>query len=173
MLNETVRGVLDHISETHEFPAEAALNIRVDGQKAERRNTKNIEIVTKTDKDGIDIFIAPGTKHGSVHIPVVLTRSGFKDKVYNDFFVGEGAEVEIIAGCGINNCGCDDSQHDGIHTFHVGKNAVVTYREKHYGEGTGTGKRLMNPTTVVNLDEGAYMLMETAHTILLPSSEGV
>ena len=162
MLNETVRGVLDHISETHEFPAEAALNIRVDGQKAERRNTKNIEIVTKTDKDGIDIFIAPGTKHGSVHIPVVLTKSGFKDKVYNDFFVGEGAEVEIIAGCGIKNCGCDDSQHDGIHTFHVGKNAVVTYREKHYGEGDGTGKRILNPVTEIYLEEGASITLDTS-----------
>ena len=162
MLDKTVRGVLDQISETHEFPADAALNIRVDGQKAERRNTKNIEIITKTDRDGIDIRIAPGTKHGSVHIPVVLTKSGFKDKVYNDFYVGEGAEVEIIAGCGINNCGCDDSQHDGIHTFHVGKNATVVYREKHYGEGDGTGKRILNPVTEIYLEEGASITLDTS-----------
>ena len=162
MLNNTVRGVLDQISETHEFPEDAALNIRVDGQKAERRNTKNIEIVTKTDKDGIDVIIAPGTKHGSVHIPVVLTKSGFKDKVYNDFYVGEGAEVEIIAGCGINNCGCDDSQHDGIHTFHVGKNASVVYKEKHYGEGDGTGKRILNPVTEIYLEEGASITLDTS-----------
>lgn len=162
MLDKAVTGVLDKISDTHEFPETAALNIRVDGQKAERRNTKDIEIVTKTDKDGIDIRIAPGTKHGSVHIPVVLTKSGFKDKVYNDFYIGEDAEVEIVAGCGIHNCGCDTSQHDGIHTFHIGKNARVHYIEKHYGEGTGTGKRILNPQTVVYLEEGASITMDTS-----------
>ena len=162
MLNQTVRGVLDQIADAHEFPADAAVNIRVDGQKAERRNTKSIEIITKKDKDGIDVHIAPGTKHGSVHIPVVLTKSGFKDKVYNDFYVGEGAEVEIVAGCGINNCGCDDSQHDGIHTFHVGKNARVVYKEKHYGEGDGTGKRILNPVTEIYLEEGASITLDTS-----------
>lgn len=162
MLNETVRDVLDQIADAHEFPADAAVNIRVDGQKEVRRNTKDIEIITKTDKDGIDVHIAPGTKHGSVHIPVVLTKSGFRDKVYNDFYVGEGAEAEIVAGCGINNCGCDDSQHDGIHTFHIGKNASVVYREKHYGEGTGTGKRILNPVTEIYLEEGASITLDTS-----------
>lgn len=162
MLTDQINHVLDQISDTHAFPQEAALNIRVDGQKAQRRNTKDIEIVTKTDKDGIDIFIAPGTKNGSVHIPVVLTKSGFHDKVYNDFYVGEGAQVEIVAGCGINNCGCDDSQHDGIHTFHVGKNASVVYKEKHYGEGDGTGKRILNPVTEIHLEEGASITLDTS-----------
>jgi len=162
MMDKTVRDVLDQIADTHEFPADAAVNIRIDGQKAERRNTKNIEIVTKTDKDGIDVHIAPGTKQGSVHIPVVLTKSGFKDLVYNDFYIGEGAECEIIAGCGINNCGCDDSQHDGIHSFHVGKNAKVTYKEKHYGEGGGTGKRILNPQTIIYLEEGASLTLDTS-----------
>ena len=161
-MDKTVRHVLDQIADSHEFPAESAVNIRVDGQKAERRNTKDIEIRTKTDKDGIDVFIAPGTKHGSVHIPVVLTKSGFKDLVYNDFYIGEGAECEIIAGCGINNCGCDDTQHDGIHSFHVGKNAVVTYKEKHYGEGGGTGKRILNPQTIAYLEEGASLTFDTS-----------
>ncbi len=161
-MDKTVAQVLDQIADAHEFPAEAAVNIRVDGAKLERRNTQNIEIKTKTDKDGIDVFIAPNTKHGSVHIPVVLTKSGFKDLVYNDFYIGEGAECEIIAGCGINNCGCDDSQHDGIHTFHVGKNAHVVYREKHYGEGSGTGKRILNPQTVLYLEEGATVTLDTS-----------
>ena len=90
--------------------APGAVNIRSDGQKAYRRNTDNIEIVSKTDKDGIDIKIKPFTKHEDVHIPVVLTKSGFHDMVYNDFFVGEGSEVTIVAGCGIHNCGdCDSS----------------------------------------------------------------
>ena len=162
MMDKTVRGVLDQIADAHEFPADAAVNIRVDGQKAERRNTRDIEIVTKSDKDGIDVYIAPGTKKGSVHIPVVLTKSGFKDRVYNDFYIGEGAECEIIAGCGINNCGCDDSQHDGAHSFHIGKNAIVTYREKHYGEGGGTGKRILNPQTVIELEEGASLTLDTS-----------
>ncbi len=162
MTDNVISEVLDVIAEAHEFPEDSAVNIRVDGQKAERRNTKNIEIVSKTDKDGIDVYIAPYTKHGSVHIPVVLTKSGFKDKVYNDFYIGEGAEVEIVAGCGINNCGCDDSQHDGIHSFHVGKNATVPYKEKHYGDGTGTGKRILNPVTEIYLDEGASITLDTS-----------
>lgn len=161
-MDKTVSQVLDQIADGHDFSQDAAVNIRVDGAKLERRNTQNIEIKTKTDKDGIDVFIAPGTKHGSVHIPVVLTKSGFKDLVYNDFYVGEGAECEIIAGCGINNCGCDDSQHDGIHTFHVGKNARVTYREKHYGEGEGSGKRILNPQTVLYLEPGAVVTLDTS-----------
>lgn len=162
MLNQTVRGVLDQIADSHEFAADAAVNIRVDGQKAERWNTPNIEIKNKTDKDGIDVFVAPGTKHGSVHIPVVLTKSGFQERVYNDFYVGDGAEVEIVAGCGINNCGCDDSRHDGIHSFHIGKNAVVTYKEKHYGEGGGSGKRILNPVTEIYLEEGASITLDTS-----------
>ncbi len=161
-MDKTVAEVLDHIADRHEFPENAALNIRVDGAKLERHNTKDIEIRTKTDKDGIDVYIAPNTRHGSVHIPVVLTKSGFKDLVYNDFYVGEGAECEIVAGCGINNCGCDDSQHDGVHTFHVGKNARVIYREKHYGEGSGTGRRILNPKTVLYLEEGASVTLDTS-----------
>ena len=161
-MDKTVAQVLDQIADRHEFPDSVALNIRVDGAKLERQNTKDIEIRTKTDKDGIDVFIAPGSRHGSVHIPVVLTRSGFKDLVYNDFYVGEGAECEIIAGCGINNCGCDDSQHDGVHTFHVGKNAHVIYREKHYGEGSGTGRRILNPKTVLYLEEGSSVTLDTS-----------
>ena len=110
----------------------------------------------------VDIKIKPYTKHEDVHIPVVLTKSGFHDMVYNDFFVGEGSEVTIVAGCGIHNCGDCDSQHDGIHTFYVEKNAKVTYIEKHYGEGEGTGKRILNPQTIVYLAEGAQITMLTS-----------
>lgn len=97
-----------------------------------------------------------------MHIPVILTKSGFKDMVYNDFFVGEGADVTIVAGCGIHNCGDCDSQHDGIHTFYVGKNAKVRYIEKHYGEGEGSGKRILNPQTILYLEEGASVTLETS-----------
>ena len=155
MLNDVQKHILQIVADMAGENAPGAVNIRSDGQKAYRHNTDNIEIVSKTDKDGIDIKIKPYTKHEDVHIPVVLTKSGFHDMVYNDFFVGEGSEVTIVAGCGIHNCGDCDSQHDGIHTFYVEKNAKVTYIEKHYGEGEGTGKRILNPQTIVYLAEGA------------------
>ena len=162
MLNDVQKHILQVVADMADGNAPGAVNIRSDGQKAYRHNTDNIEIVSKTDKDGIDIKIKPFTKHEDVHIPVVLTKSGFHDMVYNDFFVGEGSEVTIVAGCGIHNCGDCDSQHDGIHTFYVEKNAKVTYIEKHYGEGEGTGKRILNPQTIVYLAEGAQITMLTS-----------
>ena len=161
MLNDVQKHILDVVAGMADIP-DGAVNIRSDGKKAYRHNTENIEISSKTDKDGIDIRIKPFTKHEDVHIPVVLTESGLHDKVYNDFFVGEGAEVRIVAGCGIHNCGDCDSEHDGIHTFYIGKNAKVTYLEKHYGEGEGAGKRILNPQTIVYLEEGASITMETS-----------
>lgn len=154
------RSLLEQVAGLHEVP-EGAYNIRANGQKAGRNTTANIDIITKTDKDGIDIIIKPGTRNESVHIPVVLSMSGLKDMVYNDFFIGEDSDVTIVAGCGIHNCGEQASEHSGIHTFHVGKNARVRYVERHYGEGDGTGENIMNPTTVVEMEEGGYMEMET------------
>lgn len=159
-MDEIQKRLLLEIADLHEIP-EGAYNIRSNGEKAGRKTTENIDIVTKTDKPGIDIIIKPFTKNESVHIPVVLTKSGLNDMVYNDFYIGEGADVLIIAGCGIHNCGDQKSQHDGIHTFFVGKNAKVRYVEKHYGEGDGTGERVLNPTTIVHIDEGGYLEMET------------
>ena len=161
MLNEVQEHILQIVADM-KGTGEGAVNIRSDGQKAFRRNSEHITIESKTDKDGIDIRIAPGAKHESVHIPVVLTKPGFQDMVYNDFFVGEGADVTIVAGCGIHNCGDCDSQHDGIHTFYVGKNARVKYIEKHYGEGEGSGKRILNPQTILYLEEGATVTLETS-----------
>lgn len=140
---------------------EGAHNIRVNGGLASRYSTANIKIESKTDNPGIDIHVAPGTKNESVHIPVLVSESGFADMVYNDFYIGEGADVYIIAGCGIHNSGHNRSQHDGIHRFYVGKNAKVSYVEKHYGEGEGTGERVLNPVTEVYLEEGAKLEMET------------
>ena len=161
MLNEIQKRILQEVADMAAIPLSGAVNIRSDGKKAYRQNTENIEIVSKTDKDGIDIIIAPGTKAEHVYIPVVLTESGRHDVVYNDFFIGEGADVQIVAGCGIHNCGDCDSEHDGIHTFHVGKNAKVTYVEKHYGEGEGSGKRILNPQTILYLEEGSTVTLET------------
>ena len=161
MLNEIQKRILQEVADMAAIPLDGAVNIRSDGQKAFRQNTKNITIESKTDKDGIDIRIAPGTKAEHVYIPVVLTETGRHDMVYNDFYIGEDADVQIVAGCGIHNCGDCDSEHDGVHTFHVGKNAKVTYVEKHYGEGEGSGKRILNPQTILYLDEGATVTLET------------
>ena len=153
--------MLKEVAELDSLPV-GAYNIRSNGKSAARNTTANIDIVTKKEVSGIDIIIKPGTKNQSVHIPVIISESGLKEVVYNDFYIGEDCDVTIIAGCGISNCGGSDSRHDGVHSFHVGKNSKVRYVEKHYGEGTGEGKRLMNPTTVVELGEDAYMLMETS-----------
>ena len=148
------------MADLHEVPA-GAYNIRADGQLADRVNSANIEIVSKEDKTGIDIRIKPGTKKESVHIPVVIKKSGLSEMVYNDFHIGEDCDVTIIAGCGIHNCGVDTSEHDGIHTFYIKKNAKVKYIEKHYGEGDGMGKRILNPTTIINIEEGGCLEMES------------
>lgn len=152
-------ALLEEIADIHETPI-GAYNIRKNGGAMSRNSTANIDIISKTDKPGIDIVIKPGTKNESVHIPVILTETGLNDVVYNDFYVGEGADVLIVAGCGIHNCGDQKSQHDGIHTFHIGKNARVKYIEKHYGEGDGKGERVLNPQTVVEQDEGSVCEME-------------
>lgn len=154
------KNLLETIADMHEIPA-GAYNIRANGKLESRNTTANIDIITKNDKPGIDIIIKPNTKNESVHIPVILSQSGLNDVVYNDFFIGENSDVTIIAGCGIHNCSDQKSQHDGIHTFYVGKNAVVRYIEKHYAEGDGNGKNVMNPTTIVSIEENGHMEMET------------
>ncbi len=154
------RTLLEQVAELHEVP-EGAYNIRANGQSAARNTTANIDIVNKTDLPGIDIIIKPGTKNESVHIPVLISQTGLKEVVYNDFYIGDDCDVTIVAGCGIHNCGDQTSQHDGVHRFFVGKNAKVKYVERHYADGDGNGQRVMNPESVVELDEGSYMEMET------------
>ncbi len=157
------KDLLLQIADLHGVP-EGAYNIRGNGELQGRNTTANVDIVTKTDgKSGIDIIIKPGTKNESVHIPVIISKAGLQEVVYNDFYIGDDADVIIVAGCGIHNCGGVEmtSRHDGVHTFYVGKNAKVKYVEKHYGGGDGLGKNVMNPETVVHLDENASMVMET------------
>ena len=158
-LSPVEKKILAEVADLHKVP-EGAYNIRTDGVSAGRRSTAHIEIIPKTDVSGLEIRIAPGTKNESVHIPVVLTQSGLKEVVYNDFFIGEGADVVIVAGCGIDNCGNQDAQHDGIHRFYVGKGARVKYVEKHYGSGSGAGKRILNPGTEVYQEEDSVVEME-------------
>lgn len=155
------RNLLAEIADIHKVP-EGAYNIRANGALDSRNTTANIDIVTKTDNPGIDIIVAPGTKNESVHIPVIISKTGLSDLVYNDFYIGEDADVTIVAGCGIHNCGDQKSGHDGIHTFHLGKNAKVKYFEKHVGDGDGNGENVMNPTTVIEMEEGSYLEMETS-----------
>lgn len=138
-----------------------AYNIRKNGKGIERKVTENVNIVTKQDKPGIDIFVKENTKFEFVHIPVIITESGLNDVVYNDFYIGKNANVVIIAGCGIHNDHHKDSQHDGIHRFFLEEGAKVKYIEKHYGEGSEDGKRILNPVTEVYLKEGSNMEMET------------
>ena len=154
------RELLKAVADLHDVPA-GAYNIRKNSGSAGRKSTENIQITTKEDKPGIDIRIAPGTKNESVHIPVIITETGINELVYNDFYIGEGADVLIVAGCGIHNAGDQKSEHSGVHRFFIGKNAKLRYVEKHYGEGDGAGERVMNPTTEIDMEEGSVCEMET------------
>ena len=158
-MDEIKKRLLLEVADLHDIP-EGAYNIRADGQSAGRRSSANIMITPKPNGSGLEIDIRPGTKNESVHIPVVMTQSGLKEVVYNDFRIGDDCDVLIVAGCGIDNCGNQDSQHDGIHRFFVGKNSRVKYVEKHYGSGTGAGKRILNPVTEVYQEENSYVEME-------------
>ena len=166
------KDLLKMIADIEGQPA-GAFNIRANGALSGRQVSANVDIKTKTDKPGIDIIIRPGTKGETLHIPVIITETGLKDLVYNDFIIGDGADVTIIAGCGIHNCGGEESRHDGIHSFFLGKNARVKYVEKHFGGGDGKGGRVMNPTTIVNLAAGSYMEMETTQIEGINSTERI
>lgn len=152
---------------------EGAYNIRKNGKGIERKVTENVNIVTKTDVSGIDIFVKENTKFEIVHIPVIVTESGLKDVVYNDFYIGKNATVYIIAGCGIHNDEHADSEHNGVHRFFLEEGAKVTYVEKHYGEGKGDGKRILNPVTEVTLKNGSKMKMETIQIKGVDSTERI
>ena len=159
-MEQMEKNLLKTVADISGFMPGSAFSLRKNGAGVERHSTEHVKILAKTDKPGIDIIVDDNTVGESIHIPVILTDSGIQDMVYNDFYIGEGADVEIVAGCGIHNDGCDTSQHDGIHTFHIGRNASITYTEKHYGEGSGSGGRLLNPTTVIHMEEGSFAKMD-------------
>ena len=160
-MDKIQQKLLEEVAGLHEVP-QGAYSIRVNGSLYGKNSSENIEIVAKNDKPGIDIYVKAGTKNESLHIPVILSQSGLKELVYNDFHIGEDCDVTIIAGCGIHNSGSEASEHSGVHSFFVAKNARVKYVEKHYGQGDGNGKNIMNPETYVELAENSYMEMETA-----------
>lgn len=171
-MDKITANLLEQVAGLHEIPA-GAYNIRANGETMGRNVSANIDIVTKTDKPGIEIHIKDNTVNESVHIPVIISQSGLKEAVYNDFYIGENCNVTIIAGCGIHNGGKEASEHSGIHSFVVGANSKVKYVEKHYGSGEGTGERLMNPTTHIELKEGAYMEMDTVQIEGIDSTKRV
>ena len=153
------KNLLKQVAELDSIPT-GAYNIRQNGKSASRNTTANVDIVTKEDKPGIDIIVKAGTKNESIHIPVIISETGLTDLVYNDFFIGEDCDVTVVAGCGIHNCGTQLSEHSGIHSFHLAKGAKLRYVEKHYGESDGGGENIMNPTTMIDLAEGATMEIE-------------
>ncbi len=171
-MDDIQRRLIREVADLHDVPM-GAYNFRANGALAGRNTTANIDIRSKEGGSGIDILIKPGTHNESVHIPVVLSESGLKETVYNDFFVGEDCDVVIVAGCGIDNCGAQDSEHDGIHRFFVGKNSKVKYVEKHYGSGDGQGKRILNPVTEVHMEENSTMEMEMVQIKGVDSTERV
>ncbi len=159
-INDIRKYMLKKISDIDDFP-KGAFNLRENGKGVKRNVTENINIVPKKDKQGIDIIVKENTKKEEVYIPVIITKSGITDLVYNDFYIGKNADVTIIAGCGIHNSSCENSEHDGIHRFFLEEGSKVKYIEKHYGTGEGTGKKILNPQTVVNLKKGSILEMET------------
>lgn len=158
--NDIRMGLLEKIADLHSTPA-GAYNIRENSELAGRRNTDEITIETKTDKPGINIIVKEGTKNKSVHIPVIITQTGITEMVYNDFIIGDDCDVLIVAGCGIHNSGDEASAHDGVHSFEIGRNSRVKYIEKHYGEGSGSGERIMNPAMTAHLQKGATLEIES------------
>ena len=159
-MNKIDKDLLAQIADLHGVP-EGSYNIRKDGESIDRASSAEIEIVSKKDKNGVDIFVKPNTKNKSVHIPVIVTKGGFSDLVYNDFYIGENSEVVIVAGCGIHNATDKNSEHSGIHNLHIGKGAKVKYIEKHLATGDGVGEKILNPVTKIMLSEGSVLEMET------------
>ena len=159
-ININDKLLLNTIAGMSDIPEYGAYNIRKNSVSAGRRSTETVEITNKTGKAGIDIRVKPGTQNETIHIPVIITDSGVNETVYNDFYIGDNCEVNIVAGCGIHNDGCNSSRHDGVHSFYIGKNCRVKYAERHYAEGSGEGKKIMNPVTKVYIGEGSVCEME-------------
>ena len=171
-MDQIQKSLLEQVAGIHEVP-QGAYSLRINGALHGKNSSENIDIVKKEDKPGIDIYIKDGTKNESVHIPVLLSQTGLKELVYNDFHIGRDCDVTIVAGCGIHNGGSEASEHSGVHSFYLAENAKVKYIEKHYGEGDGNGKNIMNPTTYAELADGAYLEMETAQIKGVDSTDRV
>lgn len=159
-MNNIDKELLKQVADLHKTP-QGSYSIRKNGESVAINSTSEIEITKKQNKNGIDIKVKKDVKNKSMHLPVIVTESGVNDVVYNDFYVGDNSEILIVAGCGIHNSGNESSSHNGIHTFHIGKNAKVKYVEKHLGLGEGSGGKILNPTTNIFMEEGSSLIMET------------
>ncbi len=160
MKNNIVKNILNIVADLTETP-KGAYSIRINGESDKTICSEKVKIIKKSDRPGIDIYVEPNTKNETIYIPVIIYEGGLQEKVYNDFYIGENSSVKIIAGCGIHNDGNQKTVHDGVHIFNIEKNASVTYVEKHYGEGKGTGKNILNPVTIINLKKSSQMTMES------------
>lgn len=159
-MNDTDKNLLKEISDSDIEQADA-YNIRKNGKGVSRKTNPYINIVPKEDNQGIDVYVKENTLLSIIHVPVLLTESGLKDVVYNDFHIGKNSNVIILAGCGVHNDKHKDTEHDGIHRFFLEENAKVKYMEKHYGEGDGSGKNILNPVTEIFMKPGSNMTMDT------------
>lgn len=160
---DSVEKILLDMVDYDESNRRGAINIRKDGKKVERKNTEFVTIESKTGEfDGLDVYVKADAKDAEVHMPVILTVPGLIDRVYNDIYVGDGAEVTIIAGCGLHNDGCSNAKHEGTHRLHIGKNAKVRYIEKHFGFGEGTGERIINPRMTIELGENSKLEIDSS-----------
>lgn len=168
-IDKVTQDVLNVI-DSYGFKQEGAYNLRLNGMAVCHGDSRHINIVKKTDKPGIDIHISGEAKNEQVHIPVVMSKEGV-DIVYNDFYIEDGADVTIVAGCGIHGEGCSETRHDGIHAFHVGKNCNVKYVENHYAEGKGTGAKVLNPVTKIYVGENSVFTLETTQISGVDSTE--
>ena len=161
MLNEIQAEILRQVADMAALPETGAVNLRSDGARAFHRDSEHVHIVSKTDKPGIDIHVDPGTKGETVYIPACVTHAGVDDLVYNDFYVGEDADVIIEAGCGVHSEGEEEARHNGIHRFLLAKGAHVLYKEKHIATGDGKGDKVIDPVTDIELAEDACLEMDT------------
>ena len=165
-LDKVTRDVLKMI-DSYGFKQEGAYNLRLNGMAVCHGDSRHINIMKKEDKPGIDIHISGEAKNEQVHIPVVMSKEGV-DIVYNDFYIEDGADVTIIAGCGIHGEGCSETRHDGIHAFHVGKGCNVKYVENHYAEGNGTGQKVLNPVTKIYMEDDSVFTLDNAEISSIP-----
>ncbi|MGN1095717.1 MAG: SufD family Fe-S cluster assembly protein, partial [Eubacteriales bacterium] len=159
-MNKTTEELLKVVSD-FDGKFKGAYNIRENGMCAGRQSTENIKIEAKEDAPGLVVRVAPGTRGETAYIPACVTEGGIDDLVYNDFYIGENADVIIVAGCGVHSDGEGEAKHNGIHRFFIGKGAKVLYKEKHIGTGGGKGAKRINPVTDAYLEEGASLTMDT------------
>lgn len=159
-MNDITKKLLSEVSD-YEGEFKGAYNIRENGECAGRQSSENITIESKQDGPGLVIHISSKAQKETMYIPACVTHGNVDDLVYNDFYVGAGADVTIVAGCGVHTDNEGVAKHNGIHRFFLEKGAHVLYQEKHIGTGTGKGLRKIDPVTDIYMDEDSVLEMDT------------